>query len=309
MFYDPETDKVTVTKQETGTGLIDFEDVDGNFLEALHLTTATQNEGQNADFTLNGHSMTRASNQFELNGINFELKGQGTTNISVERDVDAVYNLIKEFVDQYNSTMELLNTRLSEKPVKDATTESAMRKGLLRGDSTLIGLRSSIRQIMTERVEGLNNKYTTLMEIGISTTAVDFGKSGKLVIDEEQLKKVLAQNPDSVRKLFFNDLDVDEEVDENETGVAAKLYNKIEQYINDSTTSINGRSYKIGIIPMRLDSMEDLIDDYEDQIDNFKMRLEKIEQRYWQQFSAMERALMELQSQQGWLNTQLGSLM
>ncbi|MEC9487914.1 MAG: flagellar filament capping protein FliD [Halanaerobium sp.] len=309
MFYDSETDKVTVTQRETGAGLINFEDVDGNFLEALHLTTATQQEGQEASFTLNGHAMTRSSNEFELNGVNFTLEGQGTTTINVEKDIDAVYESIQEFVAQYNSAVELLNTRLSEKPVEDASTEAALRKGLLRGDSTLAGLRSSMRQLMTEEVSGLNNKYTTLMEIGITTTSADHGKSGKLEIDEERLKEVLAQNPESLRKLFFNDNDEDEKVDDGELGVAAKLYNKLEQYINDSTTSYNGRTYKVGIIPMRLDSMDNLLDDYDDQIYDFERRLEKIEERYWRQFTAMEQALVELQNQQSWLSSQLSNLM
>lgn len=309
MFYDPETDKVNLSRKDTGSGLITLEDIDGNFLEALHLTTATQNEGNDAEFTLNGQQMIRSSNQFEVNGINFDLKkANSSATITVERDIDTIYNSIKDFVDKYNSTINLLNTRLSEEKVEDPTTELAMRKGLLRGDSTLFGLRSSLRQIVTSNVTGLNNKYTAFMELGISTSSVNFGKDGTLEIDEEKLKEALQNDPVSVKNLFFNDIDEDDSVDDGEKGIIAELYNKLEQYISTSTFSIGGRSFKKGIIPMRMSSMTDLINDYNDKIADMEKNLEMVEERYWEQFTTMEKALSKLQNQQNWLMNQLTTL-
>ncbi|AZR73895.1 hypothetical protein BBF96_11145 [Anoxybacter fermentans] len=316
MIYDPVTDKIIISNVETGNNYIQFEDVQGNFLQAIGVhdpndpNFAQNNQilGQEASFTLNGASMTRDSNEFEINGVTFKLQGTGSATVVVEKDIDAIYNSIKEFVDQYNSTIELLNTRLSEEKVEDATTDTGLSKGLLRGDSTLIGLRSALRQIVTENVSGLTNTYDSLMDIGITTTSDDFGKSGLLEIDETKLRDALEKNPDAVQKLFFEDKDGDETVDNGETGVAAKLYNEIQQYISTSTTTYNGRSYKVGIIPMRIDSLAQEIDRYDDQIETFEERLELVEARYWRQFTALEQALSQLYNQGNWLSSQLSTL-
>ncbi len=252
--------------------------------------------------------MTRDSNEFEINGVTFNLQKAGTAKVSVEKDTDAVYNSIKEFVDQYNSTMRLLNTRLSEEKVENASSNAMKSRGLLRGDSTVSSIRSDLRQTVTDSVSGLVNIFDSLMEVGISTSGDDFGKSGLLEIDEDKLKDSLENNMDAVRKLFFDDSDADDKVDDGEKGVAAKLYNKLQSYVSSSTTSINGRSFKVGIIPMRLDSMDKQIDNYDDQIDDFEDKLELVETRLWREFTALETALSKLNSQGSWLSGQLASL-
>ncbi len=48
------------------------------------------------------------------------------------------------FVKQYNSLIDLINTRLSEEKVKIPQTELEERRGLLRGDINLISIKGGI---------------------------------------------------------------------------------------------------------------------------------------------------------------------
>lgn len=149
--------------------------------------------------------MVRGSNTVSdvVSGLTINLLKEGaSTTITVEQDTDAVYSTVKAFVDQYNSTMDLINTRLSEEKVKDATTDAALKKGLLRGDSALVGLKDRIRRMVSEPIAGLQ-PFDRLSDIGITTTSDDFGKSGKLQIDETKLKDAVNQDPEGVARLFL----------------------------------------------------------------------------------------------------------
>lgn len=309
-FYDGETDKIFISNKATGDATFKFEDVQGTFMDAIKISGATATPAQQAKFSLNDVEMVRDANSFEINGTTFNLlQADGATaTVTIERDVDAIYNSIKEFVDFYNSTINLLNTRLSEDPVEDATTDALLSKGLLRGDSTLVNLRSQLRDIIIRPISGLVNVYNSFRDIGITTTAEDYGKSGLLEIDEDKLRTAIENNAEAVEKLFLDDLDGDEKVDEGEQGLAGELYTKLQSYISTNTISVGGRTFKEGILAMRTDGIQREIENYDDQIESFVMKLEKNEERYWAKFTAMEVALSKLNNQSNWLMGQIATL-
>lgn len=309
-FYDGETDKIFISNKATGDATFKFEDIQGTFMDAIKISGASATPAQKAKFFLNDVEMERDSNSFEINGTTFNLlkAGGAEATVTVEKDVDAMYNSIKGFVDYYNSVITLLNTRLSEKPVENATTEIGLSKGLLRGDSTLISIRNQLRQVVTGQISAFANIFDSLADIGITTTSVDFGKSGLLEIDEDKLKAALENNTEAVEKLFLDDLDDDEKVDDGEKGIAGELYNLLQSFISTKTVSYNGRTYKEGIIAMRADAMDKEIKDFDDEIESFTERLEKTEERYWAKFTAMEVALSKLNNQSNWLMGQISSL-
>ena len=54
-------------------------------------------------------------------------------------DQAAISDKVKAFVDQYNSTIDFIRTKLTEKRVPNATTDTDARKGPLFGDPQLTG--------------------------------------------------------------------------------------------------------------------------------------------------------------------------
>lgn len=315
-FYDSTADKITITNKQTGNTPIQFEDVQGNFLQSIGVYdpvaadkgVSLQTAGKNAEFKLNGAQMTRTSNKFDLNGITFTLMSEGNSSVTVSRDEDGIYNSIKDFVNQYNSTMTLLGARLSETTVKDATTDYALSQGLLRGESSIMNVASSLREVATRTVSGLTNLYDSLMDVGITTDSSDYGKSGKLVIDDKKLRDAIKNNPDAVQQLFFADQNANEKADTGEVGVAVSLNNLIKQYVDPTAVNVAGHSVKTGILANELDTMSKQYSDYDKSIADFNVRLKDVETRYWNQFNAMEEAMSKLNDQGSWLQSQLASM-
>ncbi|MHB9096147.1 MAG: flagellar filament capping protein FliD, partial [Eubacteriales bacterium] len=242
-------------------------------LESLGILTDTkaiksqQQAATDAQFTVNGISVTRSGNTGltdVINGVSLNLKKEGVTGtITVSRDVDAGFNAIKAWVDQYNSTMDLVNTRMSEDPVKDAISDVGLSKGLLRGDSILSNAKNQFRLNTSKSVTGLT-VYKNLSQIGITTSSDDYGRSGHLVIDEVKLRAALGSNPNDVAQLFTNNADMngDGKVTTDEKGIAVRLSEQIDFFTSTSTKSISGKSVKTGAIAAELDAEDKVINDY-----------------------------------------------
>jgi len=276
---------------------LSFTDTSGTVLQSLGVVTDDGKTpkhviqiSQDAEFKVNGLTIYRDSNDGisdVIEGVTFDLASVGSTQLVVENDVDKAVEAINAFITQYNATMDLINTRLSEE-----TSDDDASQGLLRADSSLISLKSNLRLSLSNVVEGLTG-YNQITQIGIDTTSDDFGKSGKLVIeDEAKLREALENDPQAVIDLFA------QTGEGNAAGIAQRLQDQMEIYTD---------SYD-GIITTTTKSLQETIDDYDDQIEAFEKRLEDIEARYRSEFAAMESALLTFQTQQTWLETQLKQL-
>jgi flagellar hook-associated protein 2 len=296
-------------------------DTTGTALQELGVLLSTPNNfktvlqtAQDASFTVNGVSVTRSSNTNltdVVSGVTLNLYAAtaGTpVSLEVKTDTDGIVSKIRAFVDQYNTVMDLINTRLSEDKVKDATTDAGMRKGLLRGDSVLIGIKNDLRQIASDPIAVAGGAYDRLSDIGITTDSTDFGKSGKLVIDETKLRDALNTDPASVQKLFFNDSDADGIVDAGETGVSAKVFSKLNSLTDTSTATYGTTVAKKGIIAERLDSFGRLITSYDSRMADFEQRMTIREQGLRQKFLMMEQSLLMLQGQGDQLSQRLSQV-
>lgn len=274
--------------------------------------------GTNAEFVFNGVTVTtQTSNQFSLAGINFTLTGTSTTetvNINVTNDTDAVFNSIKSFIDIYNATLDKINSKLSEERYRDYLPltdeqreqlsddqekkwEEKAKSGLLKNDSLLSGIVSKMRSTMTSLVSGVSNsKYDTLAEIGIKT--LSYSEKGKLYIDETKLKEALAADPKAVMELFTNSSDT-----YSNKGLAVRLYDELTNAINtikDKAGSSSGYSLvDNSILGKKISGLDKEIASWQD-------RLKTIENSYWKKFTALEKAINQMNSQSAWLAQQFG---
>ena len=107
-------------------------------------------------------------------------------------DVSATKTSIEEFVAAYNSVIEDLYGAFYFDP--DNPTDNP-----LRGDYTVRGIQSRLKNIVVGSIPGLEGDYTTLYQAGIS---VD--NTGRLSIDDGKLSSVLNTDPLSVMKLFID---------------------------------------------------------------------------------------------------------
>lgn len=236
--------------------------------------------------------------------------------LTVSHDTDAVLESIKSYINQYNSALDLINNRLKEEPVKEATTDSGLKRGMLRSNSLLINLKSGMRtkSADTHSVSGI---YKKLSDIGIQTEDTDFGKSGKLLIkDEAKLRAAIENNPTDVQKLFFDESGEDavkqgnKKVDTGAKGVMAEMYRLLDAYVTTATTTVgvNNVTINTGRIHAEIDGLNKTISGYDERIKAFEVRMKNVELRYRRQFTAMETAMARYKDQMSRVQSQLSNM-
>lgn len=299
----------------------------------LNIDTSVKNStvgttGDTAKFKINGVEYTSATNTFSFDGIEFTLKQANVgapVVVNTKTDEDSVYNMVKDFVDKYNAVIETINKKISEpkykgyQPLLDEEKESLPEKtaekmesmaksGVLLRDPILAsGLNELRRAVSTPlQVAGVNNSFDTFSEIGIGGAPSGknaYLENGKLYIDETKLRESIRNNGDDVLKLFTNYSDEKTDLGKkyNESGVAERLYNQLNQII-DKITKEAGAAGTIAddsVLSKKIQQTDEEIDRWED-------RLKMIEDRYYKQFTAMEQAMSKAQSQGSWFAQMLG---
>jgi flagellar hook-associated protein 2 len=238
--------------------------------------------------------------------------------VTVAGDPDAIVNKLKKFVSTYNDLIDLVNTRLTEQKQRgfDPLTDdqkSAMKDtdidnwnnkvktGLLSDSPILREMKSSLRELFSKNVAGLDGAFDTLSEVGITTTAYTKGvpaDAGKLQIDEEKLRNAISQDPDAVNKLFTNNPGY-----ESQEGIAVTMYKRVDGIFNNLIKQA-GRTN--GVEDDLTTSIGKQINDLERRISDMDSVLNKKEDNYYNRFSAMEQAIANGNAQMSWLSQQLG---
>ncbi len=200
--------QLAITARQTGsTNAASFANVTGTVLTDLGILDGSNvlNVSQpaaDANLTINGiQNITSATNTVTsvIPGVTLNINGadNGVSNITlnVTADNSTAQTKIKAFVDQYNSTMDFIATKLSY----DSTTQ---KTGDLFGDQTLQSIQERLRGMLSGTLNNPTGPYLTLSSIGISTSGQDYGKDATLSFDTSKFATAMAANPQSVANLF-----------------------------------------------------------------------------------------------------------
>ncbi|MDL5040071.1 flagellar filament capping protein FliD [Heyndrickxia coagulans] len=326
MYYDEYKDMFTLTRKETGNfnssssvdngnEIIISSDTDTyDFLrDTLKFSGSTEYGGTNAVFNINGLDTERTSNTFTISGVTYTLKSEfdSPVTISVSNDVDTIYNNIKNFVDQYNSLIDAVQSKLDEERYSDYAPltddqrsqmtetqqnqwDAKAKSGLLRNDMTLQSSLSNMRTLIYTKVDNPNisSTYNTLASIGITTTS-DWLEGGKLEIDEDKLRAAIQEDPDSVELLFRGTGSTT-----SEEGIIQRLYDSV----NNTYNTIVDKAGKSTYVNSQFSIGKD-IDALTEKINDMNDKLNDLEDRYYAQFSAMEQAIQTYNNQATYLSS------
>ncbi|WP_052114979.1 flagellar hook-associated protein 2 [Pontibacillus chungwhensis] len=331
-FYDRQADKVVLERTKTGNFNTSGEYLgaeigfDSGNAEIITNTFGIQNKvddgngnwikaelgGEDAEFTYNNAlTINSHENSYKLNGVNFQFND--TTNgknasISVNNNIDHAVDKITKFVAKYNEIVESANMQVSErknrdyKPLTDKEKEAMeekeielweaqAKKGLLSNDSAIESTLFSMRNEWYETVE-TSGAYKRITDIGIDTSS-NYRDGGKLLIKESDLRAALKNDSESVYKLFTGE--------GNTKGITQKL----EESLSNGIKQIEAKAGKSTSISNNFRIGKEL-DTIKDEMRDFENRLNQIEDRYWSQFTAMEKAIQKMNSQSAQLMSQLG---
>jgi flagellar hook-associated protein 2 len=288
-------DRLVLTRKETG-----------EFTAQLSVTgaawtgTDVAKAGVDAAYTIDDDPVVKYSKSnvvtAAIPGLELTLKGTGTTSVNVGApapDADAVKAKVQAFVDQYNSTVDFIRGKLSEKSNPKATTEAEARKGVLFNDTQLTGVLRQLRNMVSDKVTGLSGTVKSLAEIGVSTGSASGGASsadaiaGKLTLDATKLTDALTNKR----------LDVKSFLTDPANGIAAKLNALLDPVAKSD-----------GVVDKRAKQTGQEIDGIDDQITAMEDRLTAKADRLRAQFAKMESAMAASQTQGAWLSSQLAAL-
>lgn len=289
--------------------------------------------GTNARLTYNGLTIERASNTFIINGAEITLKKETTTSdpitFSSTADVDKIFDKVKEFVESYNALIANISGKISEKknsdypPLTDEQKkeleeedikrwEEKAKKGTLRNDSTLRGLLTNMRTALYTSVEGTD--FGHLSSIGITTTK-EHQAGGKLQIDEAKLRQAIADDPTGIYNLFMADGEktvtttvggtttTTTTIDFEKHGLARRLRDNLDSAVEDIANKAGRTAASVN----NTFTLGKLLDDYEDKISAFERRLTDLEDRYYKQFTNMEKMISQANSQSAYLASYFSS--
>ena len=320
MSYDRLTDSFKIESKTIGSSsAISVSDVgDGNALKMFGLDGVGPGSnsaiGSSAVVYINGEKVERDTNTFEYRGVKITLHGvkdgstvSGTSHddditVTLKRDATDAVNRIKGFIEAYNSIIKRIEGLVRERktsseaaygPLTDeeksvmsekqiADWEAIAKKGLLRNDSGLQNLASSLRGALYESVRSVGMSPS---DIGLTTGNFFSGTGGQIVLDEDKLRAALEEDPDRVANIFAG-------TDENR-GMLWRMNNIMGDYVNNSQT-------------LTLKGLENSIKRANDQMTKMQARMYAEEDRLYKQFAAMETALSKLQSQGDWMTAMLG---
>lgn len=249
--------------------------------ELLHLQDA-----QDAQLTVGGQGgllVERSSNHIDdlVPGADITLQATtvGPVTVSAERDDEAAVGAVAGYVDAINGVLATIDDHSNY-------NVQAEQGGVLQGDSTARRIAADLRSAVTAD-PGLDptEPYAAAYQIGL-----EVDRHGELTLDGSVLRDALADDPDAVARLISGDGD---EVD----GLTGAM---------DGVLSAAEGSG--GAIASARQGIEGQIDLQQDRIDAIEHRLISRESTLRGQFTAMETALQQLQSQGDWLAGQLAGL-
>ncbi|MBQ6006510.1 MAG: flagellar filament capping protein FliD [Selenomonadaceae bacterium] len=274
--------------------------VGGITYNALNTTTSETYNNTTKEYTLNSTA--------------------NSATVSVSQDTDSIIEKVKSFVTDYNKLLASLYEKYDEKPnsdykpltqsqkdqMKDEQIEKWEEKakaGLLYHDQTLGKVIMNMRNAVSESVDGIDSKYNSIYSLGISTT----GLKGQLVLDEDKLRKAMAEDPDAVYNVFAK---LESATTDNKNAV----YQTDSDGNVTSTSNGNGIAQRLGdifvsankLIRERAGSSADITEDsdlnsllrnLQTKMSNFKKMMNSFEDALYKKYDAMESTLAKLGTQ------------
>ena len=333
--YDEISGMLILQDTQTGEGSnLQIESGTDEILTALKINDTTVHNGSNAAFSITSPyggtlDVNNQTNVYSVNGLTINLGNKiGKSTITVKPDDDAPVKMIKDFIGKYNSLVDEIQSKLTEKSNKDykpltdeqkkqmskdeiASWEAKSKEGILRSDPMLTQMMMSIRRAFFDKVEGAG--ISLGKDLGLDTSSgLDennnfvSGESGKILFTvggEEKLKQALKNNRKEVTDLFTKtpDDNITDPVEKyNNEGIFTRINDILIDYVGRAGTSLNSA---------KLTSMANKQNDFSsygsgtgntlpDQIHRQNLYLNKLttkmiadQEKYYNQFSALETAM------------------
>lgn len=349
LAYNTSSGKLVLTASSLGAGdtltVAEPTGSDGTGSNFLAAFLDSSQAGTNAKVTVDGAAYTRSANTITVDGVTYTLNATTTDStkatVSLTQDVDGIYDLISNFVSDYNKLIDTINGKLDESydndypPLTDdqkkemtddeiTNWETKAKTGLLEHDTTLTSFLREIRSAFVNSIAGVS---TSIFDIGIDTGSYE--EKGKLYIDEDTLKDTIQNDPDSIEKLFTQQSSTasyagtsskvrqlsSAELSKRYSGegIALRFYDILGKYVSTIRDSAGNKGFLVDKAGIESDSSKndnyysDQITKYQEAISKEKDRLDNYEDRLYSKYTALETYINKMNTQLSALSSYISS--
>lgn len=244
-------------------------------------TMSRPQQAQNALASINGVAVESATNTMDkvIEGLSFQLRKVGTTEVQVEPDTDALKKSVDEFVKAYNESIKLLR----EQTRYDPATKQA---GPLQGDRSGSAMLTQLRSMFTGS-GGNSSVFSRLSDVGL-----DLDTDGLIKVNDTKLNAALVQGPE-LQKLFAN---VDTTTPANQ-GFAKRFEGWLKLSLDSD-----------GTLDSRTQSLQARVKNNEAAQERLEDRVARTEQRLMRQYTALDTRMGQLSGLASYVNQQMSLL-
>ena len=244
---------------------------------------------QDAILSYNGVSITRASNQISdlIEGVTLNLKDTSLSSFTV--DVVQDNTLAKERITSLVTAFNDFNTVMSA--LTAVETDDA-EGGLLSGDRIVRDIQNQARSIFIDEGSSSGENIERMSDMGIS-----IDRYGVFQIDDALLTDALTDHYDEVKSFFTADTNNQTTFSPAAKGLSGDLLAQLDEYLKFDGTVARRELTNAKTAAGLLNEEKEL-----------DAAMVSVEERYTKRFTAMNRAIAEMNSLKDYLENQLKNL-
>lgn len=254
-------------------------DSDQGVIDFFSNTNANEvQSATNATFSVNGVEVSRESNQVDdvIAGVSFSLESQGASTLKVAVDHSTLKSKLSALVQAYN------DVQLAVKELGDPESQEEIVGGALARDKSLLrSVKDALYDAVTSASSVTSGSIEALRDVGVSLT-----KTGDLSFDEAKFDTVAQESFDDIVTMMSAGTNDQSQWDPRPQGLA---FDAIER-LDVLTDSIDG------LFINKAEIEESKLEDYEQELADLEASMERVYQRYVEQFSIMESLVSSLNS-------------
>ncbi|WP_182057381.1 flagellar filament capping protein FliD [Pantoea sp. ME81] len=270
---------ISVTGDDTLNNIVGFDSTKTDADNPMDVSVAAQD----AKLTVNNVEITNSSNTISdaLEGITLNLTDttSGNQTLTVAQDTSKATTAISNFVDAYNTLLDQFNTLTKYTAVDVGSDAQDTSNGALVGDSTLRGIQTQIKSMLTN--SSSSSTYKTLAQIGITTDPT----TGELTLDSDKLKTELTKDPDGIKQMIVGD--------GKTTGITTTLATNLTSWLSST-----------GSIQSAKDGVSKTLNNLTQQYNDMNTRVNNLIARYKAQFTQLDVTMSSLNSTSSYLTQQ-----
>jgi flagellar hook-associated protein 2 len=236
---------------------------------------------QNAKITLDGVDYEYASNTVDdaipYLRIDLNKASPGTTvNLSMSQPTSGLSDLLKEFVDAYNTLMKALNTAT-------ATGADSSSAGVLNGEAGIRDMKRQLAAITSTQLSS-TGAFKTLADIGVATN-----RDGTLKLDTDRLAAAMESDPEAVANM------VNPKVSTTANIGLSKLMDTVRNNISKDGGALKTAQARYDALSSTFTKQ---LEELDEKMTNYQEQLTKV-------YSAMETRLSAIKATQSYLEQQI----